>query len=74
MRNDKDNLIVDITFEFSLEAINYCESLEQYKKLHLSNQLINAIESIFEAFTRIISPTKRQSSNQQIKESSNYAL
>ena len=122
MRNDKDNLIVNLTFQFSLKIIEYCEQLENIKKFNLSNQLfrsgtsiganvreaqnaeskadfihkmkiaakeaeeteywlllcqeaksyptpkelISTIESIHKILTKIISSTKRQSSNPQI--------
>jgi len=32
MRNDKDNVIVNKTIDFSLVIINYCEALEQDRK------------------------------------------
>ncbi|MBS1638398.1 MAG: four helix bundle protein [Bacteroidetes bacterium] len=46
MRNDKDNLIVNLTFQFSLEIISYCEQLESIKKFNLSNQLFRSGTSI----------------------------
>lgn len=33
MRNDKENVIVDKAIHFSLSVIQYCEALEQKKKV-----------------------------------------
>jgi len=46
MRNDKDNVIVNKTIEFSLEIINYCEVLEQKKKFVIAKQLLRSATSI----------------------------
>jgi four helix bundle protein len=46
MRDDKDNLIVRLTFEFAKEIIRYTEQLEQLKRYNLSNQLFRAGTSI----------------------------
>ena len=46
MRNDKDNVIVDLTFKFSLEVIGYCEKLENDRKYVLSRQLLKSGTSI----------------------------
>lgn len=46
MRNDKDNLIVKMTLEFSLTVIKYTEQLEQLKKYNLANQLFRSATSI----------------------------
>src|SRR5690349_10316366 len=46
MRNDKNNLIIDLTFEFSLELIVFCEILQEEKKFNLSNQLFRSGTSI----------------------------
>lgn len=46
MRNDKDNLIVDLTFKFSLALISYCEALESNKKFIISRQLLKSGTSI----------------------------
>jgi four helix bundle protein len=46
MRNDKDNVIVDLTFRFSLDVIDYCEKLGNDKKFVLSNQLLKSGTSI----------------------------
>ncbi len=37
MRNDKENLIVNLSLEFALEIIGYCEVLEEKKKFVISN-------------------------------------
>ena len=46
MRNDKDNLIVNLTFKFALAIIDYCEQLESNRKFILSNQLLKSGTSI----------------------------
>lgn len=46
MRNDKDNLIVDLTFKFSLSIIQYCEELEASKKYVIARQLLKSGTSI----------------------------
>ncbi len=44
--NDSANIIIDLTFEFSLEIIRYTEALERIKKYNLSNQLFRSGTSI----------------------------
>jgi len=46
MRNDKDNLIVDLTLDFALEIIDYCEKLEELRKYVISRQLLKSGTSI----------------------------
>ena len=46
MRNDKDNIVVNKTIEFSLATIKYCDLLEQHKKFVISKQLLRAATSI----------------------------
>lgn len=46
MRDDKENLIVDLTFQFSLKIIAFTELLESKKKFNLSNQLFKSGTSI----------------------------
>ncbi|HEY0030951.1 MAG TPA: four helix bundle protein [Bacteroidia bacterium] len=46
MENKKDNLILDLTFNFSLEIVKYTEQLEGLKKYNLSNQLFRSGTSI----------------------------
>ncbi len=46
MRNDKDNLIVDLTFKFSLAILDFCEKLESSKKYVLARQLLKSGTSI----------------------------
>ena len=33
MRDDRKNLIVDLTFQFSLDVIEFCDELELAKKI-----------------------------------------
>ncbi|MBN2521622.1 MAG: four helix bundle protein, partial [Bacteroidales bacterium] len=46
MRNDKENVIVEKSFQFALEIVLYCELLEENKKYVLSRQLLRAGTSI----------------------------
>ena len=46
MRNDKPNLIVDKTIDFSLAIISYCEKLEGIKKYVIAKQLLKSGTSI----------------------------
>lgn len=46
MRNDKDNLIVNLTLEFALDIIEYTELLESKKKFVIANQLLKSGTSI----------------------------
>lgn len=46
MRDDKDNLIVDLTFKFSLAIIDYCEQMESKKKYIVARQLLKSGTSI----------------------------
>lgn len=42
----KDNLIVDLTFSFSLEIVKYTEGLEGLRKYNLANQLFRSGTSV----------------------------
>jgi four helix bundle protein len=46
MRNDKENLIVKISFEFALEIIAFSEILEEHKKFIVARQLLKSGTSI----------------------------
>ena len=46
MRSDKPNLIVDLSFEFALEAIEFCETLQKINKRVISNQLFKSCTSV----------------------------
>ena len=46
MRDDKDNLIVKLTFEFSLGIIEFTEELGLLKKYVFANQILRAGTSI----------------------------
>lgn len=46
MRNDKDNLIVDLTFNFSLAILRFFEKLESDKKYILARQMLKSGTSI----------------------------
>ena len=46
MQSKKENLIVDLTFQFSLDIIEYAELLEGQKKFVLAKQLLRSGTSI----------------------------
>ena len=46
MRDDKNNLIVELTFDFALTIISFCEDLEKERKYNLANQLFRSGTSI----------------------------
>lgn len=46
MRNDKENIIVAKTLQFSLQIITFCELLEEKRKYVISNQLLKSATSI----------------------------
>ncbi|MFN8334033.1 MAG: four helix bundle protein [Cyclobacteriaceae bacterium] len=46
MRNDRENVIVDLTFKFSLLLLDYCELLESNRKYILARQLLKSGTSI----------------------------
>lgn len=46
MRNDKENIVVTKSFEFSLQIIEYCEQLEELKKYVVARQLLKSATSI----------------------------
>lgn len=46
MRNDKENIIVKLTFEFALEIIDFSEELETKRKFVFANQILKSGTSI----------------------------
>lgn len=46
MRNDKDNIIVALSFEFALNMIEYAEILEEHRKYIIGRQLLKSGTSI----------------------------
>ena len=46
MRNDKQNMIVEKSFQFALEIVSYCEVLEENRKFVISRQLLKSGTSI----------------------------
>lgn len=46
MRNDKDNLIVNKTFDFAAEIIDYSEELRKLHKYEMASQLFKSGTSI----------------------------
>jgi len=46
MQDKKENLIVDLTFEFALMLIEYCEVLEEKKKFVVAKQLLRSGTSV----------------------------
>lgn len=46
MRNDKDNLIVDLSFQFALRIIEFSELLESDRKFVIARQILKSGTSI----------------------------
>lgn len=46
MRNDKPNIIVDLTFQFALNIISFCELLKNNEKTVIAHQLLKSGTSI----------------------------
>ena len=46
MRNDKENIIIDLSFQFALGIIEFVEILEEKRKFVLANQLLKSGTSI----------------------------
>ena len=46
MQNNKENIIVDLTFAFAKDIVSFCEVLQDGKKYNLSNQLFRSGTSI----------------------------
>ncbi len=46
MRNDRDNVIVNKTFLFALDIVQFCELLEENRKFVISRQLLKSGTSI----------------------------
>jgi four helix bundle protein len=46
MRNDKENLIVKLTFEFALDIIEFSEELEEKRKFVIARQILKSGTSI----------------------------
>ncbi|MEO9485189.1 MAG: four helix bundle protein [Ekhidna sp.] len=46
MRNEKENLIVDLSFSFALKIISFSEELEKDKKFVISRQILKSGTSI----------------------------
>ena len=45
MRNDKDNLIVKLTFEFALEIIRFSEEIRKSNRFEMTSQISKIISS-----------------------------
>lgn len=46
MRNDKQNLIVDMTFQFAMNIISYSEHIKTFKKYEMASQIFRSGTSI----------------------------
>ncbi|MEP2026051.1 MAG: four helix bundle protein [Reichenbachiella sp.] len=46
MRNDKENIVVDLTFQFALGIISFAEKLESEKKYVIARQILKPGTSI----------------------------
>ena len=42
MRNDKKNLIVDLTFDFSIKIIEFSETIRALNKFEMSSQIFRS--------------------------------
>jgi four helix bundle protein len=42
----KENVIINLSFEFSLKIIDFCDKLDELRKFNLSNQLFKSGTSI----------------------------
>lgn len=47
MRNDKDNLIVKLTFEFALEIISFSEEIRNTNRFEMASQIFRSGTSIW---------------------------
>ena len=46
MRNDKDNLIVKLSFEFALKIVAYAEAIRQTNRFEMASQIFRSGTSI----------------------------
>ncbi|WP_264511743.1 four helix bundle protein [Flavobacterium sp. N1719] len=46
MRNDKENIIVTLSFEFALEIINYSEAIKKMNRFEMASQIFRSGTSI----------------------------
>ncbi len=46
MRNDKENIIVDLSFQFALEIVDFTEEIRETKRFKLADQLFRSGTSI----------------------------
>ena len=46
MRNDKDNLIIKLTFELAIDVVEFAEQLTALKKFDMSSQIFRSGTSI----------------------------
>ena len=46
MRNDKENLIIKLTFEFALDIIDYSESIRNLNRFEMASQIFRCGTSI----------------------------
>ena len=46
MRSDKENIIVEKSFQFALKTVEFCEVLEEKRKYVIARQLLKAGTSI----------------------------
>jgi four helix bundle protein len=46
MRNDRENVIAEKSFQFALKIVSYCEILEENRKLVIARQLLKSGTSI----------------------------
>ncbi len=52
-KNNCENRILDLTLEFSLLAIDYCELLEEKKRYVITNQLLKSATRSVQIFLKL---------------------
>ena len=52
MRNDKENIIVEKTINFSLSIIKYCEVLEQVRKYVIANSYYDQLHQLGQMYLK----------------------
>ena len=62
MRNDKKNLIVDLSFEFALQTIDFLETLNAQNKKVIPIQLLSQGLALVQIFGKLRIPKARKTS------------
>lgn len=70
--NEKENLILNLTLEFALSIITYCEILEQSRRFVICQQLLKAGTSIGANVREAQSPESRADFIHKMKIAANF--